>query len=60
MIPGLRAMCTAVSPEGFVYMEQKTDEINMQGNVEMLKTSKRTGKLANRNEALLTDGKTTR
>jgi hypothetical protein len=44
MQPGLRNMCTARSPEGFIYMSSRTDDINVQGNLAMLKTAKRVGK----------------
>ena len=52
-------MCTARSPKGYVYMSERIDDINLQGNLDMLKISKR-GKLATRNEAMLTGGVTTR
>lgn len=56
----LRTMCTAKSTKGLIYMSARTDEINLQGTLEMLKNSRRVGKLATSDRAILSDGTTTR
>lgn len=58
--PAPRKMCTLRSKAGFVYMSKRTDDVNLQGNLEMLKTSKRVGKLAKSQDGILSDGVTTR
>jgi hypothetical protein len=58
--PVLRDMCTLRSPKGLVYMSPRTDNVNLQSILEMLRTSKRVGKLAKSDNVIISDGKTTR
>jgi hypothetical protein len=51
MPTALRGMCTARSPKGLIYMSPKTDDVNLQGTLDMLKNSRRVGKLAKRWQA---------
>lgn len=55
MPSALRAMCTARSPNGLIYMSARTDEINLEGTLKMLKNSRRVGKLAKSDRAILSD-----
>lgn len=60
MPTALREMCTARSRNGLIFMSPKTDDVNLQGALDMLKNSRRVGKLAKSDEAIISDGKTTR
>lgn len=41
MPTALRSMCTARSPKGLIYMSPKTDDVNLQGTLDMVKNSRR-------------------
>jgi hypothetical protein len=57
--PVLRQMCTATSPKGLAYMSKRTDDVNLQSQIDLLRKSKRVGKLAKSDLAILSDGKVT-
>jgi hypothetical protein len=40
-------------------MSPKTDDVNLQGTLDMLKNSRRVGKLAKSDRAIISDGKIT-
>jgi hypothetical protein len=60
MPTALPEMCTARSPKGLIYMSPKTDDVNLQGTLDMLKNSRRVGKLATSDRAIISDGQITR
>ena len=47
-------------PKGLIYMSPKTGDVNLQGTLDMLKNSRRVGKLAKSDRAIISDGKITR
>jgi hypothetical protein len=46
-------MCTARSPKGLIYMSPKTDDVNLQGTLDMLKNSR---SLTKSDRAIISDG----
>jgi hypothetical protein len=52
-------MCAVRSANGLIYMSRRTDDVNLQSQIDLLRNSKRVGKLAKSEFAILSDGKTT-
>ncbi len=53
--PTVRSMCAARSEQGFIYMSQRADKMNMHDNLALLKRARRVGKLATKRGVILSD-----